>query len=100
MPVSRKTPVRWVLARGPELLAECEHLHNPRGLLSVGAPKTVEDHVCYALNEAGFSTEEFAWRTSGQKGTQEIWAVPATVPGMARPPLHDTGLRVVDRWEF
>lgn len=89
---------RYLIERGVEKIAEADLLSNPRGLLSLGEPQTVNDHICYALYNTDFHNEKFSWVAGYSKAVQEIWAVPKSISGLSTARLYDTGIRVVDRW--
>ena len=89
---------RYLIERGVEVIGEADLLSNPRGLLSMGAPQTVTDHICYALWDTDYHNEKFSWVAGYSKAVQEIWAVPKSISGLVTARLYDTGIRVVDRW--
>ena len=89
---------RYLVERGYETIGEADALSNPRGLLSLGEPRTVTDLICYALYDTHFHNEKFSWREGYRKAVQEIWAVPKSIAGLDVARLYDTQIRVVDRW--
>lgn len=89
---------RYLVERGFKTVGEADALANPRGLHAPDEPKTVTDLICYALYDTVFHNEKFSWRAGYRKAVQEIWAVPKKVSGLDMSRLHDTQIRVVDRW--